>query len=111
MHIRSAEPSRRTWLRTSVSGDTNMGARSGSSGVALGEDRKQGGACEVTLPFGEGGLSLCVGGGGIPQDPPPSITDVVPETKGAARLNPSITTTHTHEQIKKCQAERSVVNT
>lgn len=86
-----------------------MGARSGSSGVALGEDRKQGGACEVTLPFGEGGLSLCVGGGGIPQDPPPSITDVVPETKGAARLNPSITT-HTHEQIKKCQAERSVVN-
>ena len=40
-------------------------------------------------------------GGDSPQDPIRSILDVVPGTRRAAGLNPSVMTTHTNEQIIK----------
>ena len=42
-----------------------------------------------------------MGGGDSPQDPIRSILDVVPGTRRAASLNPSVMTTHTNEQIIK----------
>lgn len=42
-----------------------------------------------------------MGGRDSPQDPIRSVLDVVPGTRRAAGLNPSVMTTHTNEQIIK----------
>lgn len=79
-----------------------MGDQSGSAAMApAGSGARKGRSPEKQHSLWGSGPVGCVRGGDSPQDPTRSLLDVIPGTRRAASLNPSVMTTHTNEQIIK----------